>query len=111
MPVLAVVALLPEAGLLAVQQVALTVVGHLVAHLGAAGHLVVLLVVPMVLLGVGHLMGPLGAPPEGLAAPGAVVAAAGVVVVVVGLVGAPLRRFHQLGQIWASQRVQVQFAQ
>jgi hypothetical protein len=93
-----VVALLPEVGLLAVQRVALAVVGHL----GAAGHPVVLLVAPAVLLGVGYLVGPLGAPPEGLAVPGAVVAAAGVVVVVVGLVGAPLRCFYQLGQIRAS---------
>jgi hypothetical protein len=105
------VALLPEAGLLVVQQVVLAVLGHLVAHLGAAGHPVVLLVVPGVLLGVGHLVGPLRALPEGLAVPGAVVAAAGVVVVVVGLIGVPLRCFHQLGWIWASQRVQVQFAQ
>ena len=105
MPV--VVVLLPGAGLLAVQQVALAVVGHLVAHLGAAGHPVVLPVIPVVLLGVGHLVTLLGAPPEGLAAPGVVAVA----VVVVGLVGVPLRCFHQLGQIWVSQRVQVQFAQ
>ena len=72
-------ALLPEAGLLAVQQVVLAAVGHLMG----------LLVVLAVLLGVGHLVGLLGAPPKGLAAPGAVVAAAGVVVVVVVLVGHP----------------------
>ena len=105
MPV--VVALLPGAGLLAVQQVALAVVGHLVGHLGAAGHLVVLLLVPAVLLGVGHLVAPLGAPLEGLAAPGVVAVA----VVVVGLVGVPLRCFPQLGQIQVSRRVQAQFAQ
>ena len=105
MPV--VVALLPGAGLLAVQQVALAVVGHLVGHLGVAGHPVVLLVVPVVLPGVGHLVALLGAPPEGLAVPKVVAVA----VVVVGLVGVSLRCFHQLGQIWASQRVQVQFAQ
>ena len=84
MPV--VVALLPGAGLLAVQQVALVVVGHLVGHLGAAGHPVVLPVVPVVLLGVGHLVAPLGAPLEGLAVPGVVAVA----VVVVGLVGVPV---------------------
>ena len=105
MPV--VVALLPGVGLLVVQQVALAVVGHLVGHLGAAGHPVVLPVVPVVLLGVGHLVAPLGVPLEGLAVPGVVAVA----VVVVGLVGVPLRCFHQLGQIWVSRRVQVQFAQ
>ena len=96
MPV--VVALLPGVGLLAVQQVALVVIGHLVGHLGAAGHPVVPPVVPVVLLGVGHLVALLGVPPEGLAAPGVVA----VVVVVVGLVGVPLRCFLQLGQIRVS---------
>ena len=87
---------------------ALAVVGHLVGHLGAAGYLVVLPVVPAVLLGVGHLVAPLGAPLEGLAAPEVVAVA---VVVVVRLVGVPLRCFPQLGQIQVSRRVQVQFAQ
>ena len=94
MPVPVVVVLLPGVGLLVVQQVALAVVGHLVV----TGHPVVPPVVPVVLLGVGHLVALLGVPPEGLAAPGVVA----VVVVVVGLVGVPLRCFLQLGQIRVS---------
>ena len=92
--------LLPAVGLLVNHLAVLAVVGCLLAHLGAAGHPVVLLVVPVVLLEVGHLVGLLGVPPEGLVAPGAAIAIA-VAVAVIVQVGVLLRGFCQWGQIQA----------